>query len=97
MEYIEMEERTADHYRIRINKQLDTFGSTLTIPLTLYQKTNFSLPNWKNLQTIISIFFLNGRKFFKQLENTVGKGEIARNEQFLLFPQCFQKNCTADT
>ena len=24
--------------------------------------------------------------FFK---NTVGKGEIAHNEQFLLFPQCF--------
>ena len=23
------------------------------------------------------------------LENTVAKGEIARNEQFLLFPQCF--------
>ena len=22
-------------------------------------------------------------------ENSVGKGEIARNEQFLLFPQCF--------
>ena len=22
-------------------------------------------------------------------ENTVGKAEIARNEQFLLFPQCF--------
>ena len=22
-------------------------------------------------------------------ENTVGKGEIARNEQFLLFPLCF--------
>ena len=22
-------------------------------------------------------------------ENTVGKGEIARNKQFLLFPQCF--------
>ena len=22
-------------------------------------------------------------------ENTVGKGEIARNEQFLLYPQCF--------
>ena len=29
-------------------------------------------------------------------ENTVGKGEIAHNEQFLLFPQCFQKTCTAD-
>ena len=25
----------------------------------------------------------------KPFENTVGKGEITRNEQFLLFPQCF--------
>ena len=25
---------------------------------------------------------------YKSLENTVGKGEIARSEQFLLFPQC---------
>ena len=39
----------------------------------------------------------NGRKFSKRIENTVGKGEIARNEQFLLFPQCFQKTCIADT
>ena len=27
------------------------------------------------------------------MENTVGKGEIARYEQFLIFPQCFQKVC----
>ena len=33
----------------------------------------------------------------KKVENTVGKGEIARNEQFLLFPQCFQKTWAADT
>ena len=33
----------------------------------------------------------NIRKFYKQVENTVGKGEIARYEHFLLFPQCFQK------
>ena len=39
----------------------------------------------------------NGRKFSKQVENTAGKGEIARHEQFLLFSQCFQKTCTADT
>ena len=26
---------------------------------------------------------------YMSFENTVGKGEIARNEQFLLFPQCF--------
>ena len=39
----------------------------------------------------------NGRKFSKRVENTVGKGEIARNEQFLIFPHCFQKTWTADT
>ena len=33
----------------------------------------------------------NGRKLSKQVENTVGKGETARYEQFLLLPQCFQK------
>ena len=33
----------------------------------------------------------NLRKFSKRVENTVGKEEIARYEQFLLFPQCFQK------
>ena len=26
---------------------------------------------------------------YKSFENTVRKGEIAHNEQFLLFPQCF--------
>ena len=26
---------------------------------------------------------------YKPFENTAGKGDIARNEQFLLFPQCF--------
>ena len=31
------------------------------------------------------------------IENTMGKGEIARHEQFLLFPSYFQKTCTADT
>ena len=38
----------------------------------------------------------NGRKFSKWVESTVGKGEIARYEQFLLFPQRFQMTCTAD-
>ena len=35
--------------------------------------------------------------FSKREENTVGKGEIACNKQFLPFPQSFQKTCTADT
>ena len=29
-------------------------------------------------------------------KNTLGKGEIARYEQFLLFPKCFQKTHTTD-
>ena len=32
-----------------------------------------------------------GRKFSKWLENNVRKGDIARYEQFLLFPWCFEK------
>ena len=30
------------------------------------------------------------------VENIVGKGEIARYEQFLLFPQCFPKQSVVD-
>ena len=30
------------------------------------------------------------------VENIVGKGEIARYEQFLLFPHCFQKQSVVD-
>ena len=35
------------------------------------------------------IFNENGRKLSKLLENTVGKGEIARYEQFFPFPTVF--------
>ena len=40
---------------------------------------------------------LNSGKLSKKVENAVGKGEIARYEQFLLLPQRFQKTYTADT
>ena len=33
----------------------------------------------------------NSRKFSLRVENTMGKGEIATYEKFLLFPQYFQK------
>ena len=48
-----------------------------------------TLPNWKSDDN--SKFEENGSKLSKWVENTVGKGEIARYVQFLLFPQCFQK------
>ena len=42
-------------------------------------------------------FAEHGGKFSKKLESTEGKGEIACYGQFLVFPLCFQKVCTADT
>ena len=42
-------------------------------------------------------FDKNGRKFSERMENAMGKGEIDRYKQFLLFPQSFQKTYIADT
>ena len=56
-----------------------------------------SLPKLKEFADDNYRFDENGRTLSKSVENTVGKGEIARYEQFLLFPQCFQKTCTTDT
>ena len=35
-------------------------------------------------------------QFSDSVENIVGKEEIARYEQFLLFPRCFQKLSVVD-
>ena len=59
--------------------------------LTYYQTTNFRLSKLKEFADNNFKFDENGRKLSKRVENTVGKGEIAHYEQFLLFPQCFQK------
>ena len=59
--------------------------------------TNFRLNKLKEFADDNFKWDDNGRKFYKWVENTVQKGEIACYEQFLLFPQCFQKACTADT
>ena len=37
-----------------------------------------------------------GVQLFDRVENIVGKREIAHYEQFLLFPQCFQKLSVVD-
>ena len=58
----------------------------MTIPRLFQTENFFFLDNNFN-------FNENGRKLSKWVENTVGKGEITRYEQFLLFPQCFQKAC----
>ena len=58
---------------------------------------NFFLDSSKLKEFVDDTFKLdeNGRRFCKRVENTVGKGEIGRYEQFLT--QCFQQTCTADT
>ena len=38
-----------------------------------------------------------GMQFSDRVENIMGKEEIARCEQFVLFPQCFQKLSVAVT
>ena len=61
--------------------------------LTHYQMTNFRLVQIETLQTTILNLMTKTRKLSKRVENTVGKGEINHYEQFLLFPQYFQKAC----
>ena len=66
--------------------------------LTLSQTTNFRLFQFERVRRRqFKIQWKWQKVLQKWVENTVGKGEIARYEQFLLFPQCFQKTCTADT
>ena len=61
--------------------------------LNLFPNDKFwTVLNGKRLQTNNFKFCENGRKFSKRVENTV-----ARYEQFLLFPQCFQETYTTDT
>ena len=64
--------------------------------LTLSQMPNFRL---SQTEFACDNFKLdeNGRRFSKKVEHAVGKAELACYEQFLFFPQCFQKTCTADT
>ena len=54
---------------------------------------NDKILDWSKLKDFADDNFKfdeNGRKFTKRVENTMGKGEIARHKQFLFFPQCYQ-------
>ena len=67
--------------------------------LTLSQTTNFRCyaSKLKELAEDNLKFDKNDKKVSKRVENTEGKGRIARYEQVLLFSECFQKTSTADT
>ena len=80
------------------NKSHTVFICPIDIHLGLTLSQMANLDSSKLKQFAYDNFKLNenGRKFSKRVENIVGKGEIASYEQFLLFPLCFQKTCTAD-
>ena len=64
---------------------------------TLSKTTSLDTSKLKEFADDNFNFDENGGKFSKSLENTVGKGEIAHYEQFLLFSQCFNRTCSAYT
>ena len=70
---------------LQVTRQICYLLNYLARPkLTLSQTTNFQ--NYDE----------NGRKFSERIENSGGKGEIARYEKFLHFLQSFQKTSSAD-
>ena len=76
---------------MRFTKKLGCVNKLFRI-LTLSQTTNFRLSKLKEFADDNSKFDQNGKKFPKMIENAVEKGEIARYEQFLLFPTVFSKD-----
>ena len=94
------EERKIERKRGGPKTHTKSPSNLFSFPLNLFPQTHTHIQNTlqnnvfagKNLK-----FGENGRKFSKRVENGVGKGEIARYEQFLLFPQCFQKSYPEDS
>ena len=61
-------------------------------PVSIFSKLKDFADNNSNKMKMVE----SSTNRYQQVENTVGKGEIAHYEQFLIFPQFFQKICTAD-
>ena len=71
-------------------------NSELKHPSILSQLTNFGLFQTERVYRRQFEFNENWRKISKGVENTLGKGEISRYGQFLLFPLWFQNTLTED-
>ena len=74
------------------SKYLDYFGPYFVcMTLTLSQTTNFRLPNQKEYVDENSKFDENGRKFFRRVENTVGKGKLLITSNFSFSYSVFKR------
>ena len=101
--YEKEEQNGANDLSVTLQNKPDTFvtqnGENIyllsLIHLTKRQILDYSKP--KEFADDNFKFDENGRKLTKRVEKTVGKGEIASDVQFLLFPQCFLQICTVDT
>ena len=91
------------HYALYEHDHASTFPNEII--MYLFRLSILPFPKWQILGSPKLKEFTdhnfkvheNGGKFSECIENTVGKGKIARYKQFLLFPQIFQNTCTADT
>ena len=92
---------TMEHIVVLIIHCMESIKDIIMIQYRAYQSYS-APPGWLNRQTLHSCklqefaddnFKLdeNGRKFAKKVGNTVGKGEIARYEQFLLSHIVFKR------
>ena len=76
-----------------------TFSQQQIFKICCWEKVNlssaiaFSLDSFNLKESADDNFEFDedGREYFIQVENTAGKGEIARNEQFLLFPSVLKR------
>ena len=93
-------QRTFQHFHLIWNCHLQFLCVWKSLEFVIWERVNLlpddKILDWSKFKQFANNNFKfndNSRKFSKQVENTVGKGEIARYEQFLLFPLCFQKAC----
>ena len=76
---------------------ISLFAKGLIIAWPFLERQYLSSSKLKDFADDKFKFHNNGEKLSKRVEYTAGKGEIARYEKFLLFPQCFLKTCAAYT
>ena len=83
-------------YNARKHRGPSSTGPKNTVARVIHVQFMKSVRSPIYLWTHFRPFFFNQPFFFafrtlgnKPFENILGKGEIARNEQFLFFPQCF--------
>ena len=79
------------HFKLE-KSNIDFFESFNPIP----DMPILALPIQQQIKIWCQKYGQVGIQLSEWLENIAGKGEIARYEQFLLFPQCFQKLSVVD-